>query len=181
MSESPQSTNIDAATSADRITSAESVTEGVAFDPPASIAPVAQLSTRSFFIAFALVCLIPLAILSGYAVRFGKATEQTLPVSVSIDRRPVETTRAQRIELEDVIVLVNDADFAISNVYVDLNGQFFMYVDRPLAAGDNLVLPQTGFVNRSGQRWVPGNFRIEKITVMGKLPSRARGVIEFRY
>lgn len=194
MSESTQPTNTDAATAADDVssaddaTSAHSVTGDTAFDPPPSIAPVAQLSTRGFFIALALVCLIPLTILSGYAVLFGKATEKKLPVSVNIDRRPVQiqdhspqTPDVDPPVLEDVIVVENDADFAISNIYVDLNGQFFMYVDQPLAAGDNLVLPQTGFVNRTGQRWVPGNFRVDEITVMGKLPSGARGVTEFHY
>lgn len=182
MSDSSQPKNIDAVSSADR------VTDTTAFDPPPSIAPVPQLSARGFFIALAVVCLIPLTILSGYAVLYGKATEKTLPVSVSIDRRPMQvqdgtpqTPNAARPVLEDVIVIENDADFAISSLYADLNGQFFMYVDQPLAAGDLLVLPQAGFVNKTGQRWVPGNFRINEITVMGKLPSGARGVTEFHY
>lgn len=168
--------------------SPDSVADDTAFDPPASIAPVPQLSARGFFIALAVVCLVPLTILSGYAVLFGKATEKKLPVSVTIDRRPSRgqdvAPRApgvDRPELEDVIVIENDADFAISKIYVDLNGQFFMYVDQPLAAGDQVVLPQAGFVNRTGQRWVPGNFRITGITAMGKLPSGARGVTEFQY
>lgn len=169
-------------------TSPDSVTDDTAFDPPTSIAPVPQLSSRGFFIALAVVCLVPLTILSGYAVLYGRATEKKLPVSVTIDRQPTrvhdDATRTQGIdppELEDVIVIENDADFTISNLYVDLNGQFFMYVDQPLEAGDHVVLPQAGFVNRTGQRWVPGNFRISEITAMGKLPSGARGVTEFQY
>lgn len=181
MSESFQPSNSDA------ITSANSVADDTAFDPPVSIAPVPQLSSRGFFIALAFVCLVPLTILSGYAVLFGKASEKKLPVSVIIDRRPmqVQDARPRTAEvflpiLEDVIVVENDADFTISDLYIDLNGRFFMYAE-PLAAGEHLVLPQRRFVNRTGQRWVPGNFRIHEITVMGKLPSGARGVTEFHY
>ncbi|WP_146391072.1 hypothetical protein [Allorhodopirellula solitaria] len=167
---------------------AADVSDEDAFDPPRSIAPGPRLSSRGFFIALALVCLIPLTILSTYAVLFGRAIEKELPVSVSIDHRPwqaqqraLQTRDPQQPELEDVIVITNEADFAISKLYADLNGRYFMYVNQPLAAGEKLVLPQADFVNRTGQRWVPGNYTIDEITVMGKLPSGARGVTEFQY
>ncbi len=156
-------------------------TDDAAFDPPESIAPGPKLSATGFFVALAFVCLVPLSILTVYAVVNGKATEKTLPVIVNIDHRPMQVPDGQAPKLEEVISIENEADFAISSLYVDLNGQFFMYVDQPLAVGETLVLPQAWFVNRSGQRWVPGNFRINTITVMGKLPSGARGVSEFDY
>ncbi len=165
----------------DHTTSSPTTTDTTAFDPVRSIGPAPQLSTRGFFIALALVCLIPLTILSTYAVLFGKATERKLPVSVTIDRLAVPTSPGQPPELQDVIIIQNDADFVIPKLYVDLNGQFFMYPDQPLAVGEKRVLPQSEFVNRTSQRWVPGNFRIDEVTVMGKLPSGARGVTEFHY
>lgn len=182
MSEFPHSEN------ADDATVAGGATDDAAFDPPQSIAPVLQLSTRGFFIALALVCLIPLGILSTYAALFGKATEHSLPVRVHIDRRPASTQDGPMSAqdgpspgLEDVIVIENEADFAISNLAIDLNGRYFLYHDKPLAVGETLVLPQTVFTNRTSQRWVPGHHRVKTITIMGKLPSGARGVTVVNY
>lgn len=155
--------------------------DGSVFDPPQSIAPGPRLSTRGFFIALAMVCLIPLSLLSTYAVLFGSATERSLPVRAHIDRRPVLTHDRSAPTLQDVIVVENGADFAIPNFAVDLNGRYFLYHDKPLAAGETLVLPQSVFTNRTGQRWVPGHHQVKTITVMGKLPSGARGVTEVTY
>ncbi len=175
MSESSQSENAGAASVAG------GASDDDAFDPPQSIAPVPQLSTRGFFIALALVCLIPLTILSTHAVLYGTATEHSLPVRASIDRRPSSAQDGQSRVLEDVIVVENEADFAIPNLAIDLNGRYFLYHDKPLAAGETLVLPQTVFTNRTSQRWVPGHHRVKTITIMGKLPSGARGVTEIDY
>ncbi|EMI52331.1 hypothetical protein [Rhodopirellula sallentina] len=152
-----------------------------AYEDPRSIAPVAQLSARGLFIALGAVCLFPLITLSVYAVIFGKASEHKLPVSVLIDRRPLPTQDGNKRLLEDVVVIENEADFEIPNITVNLNGQYFLYQDKPLAAGEELVVRQAAFATKSNQRWVPGRYRLDDITVTGKLPSGARGVTEVQY
>lgn len=151
------------------------------FDSPRSIAPVPQLSSRGLFLSLAAVCLLPLIALTAYAIIFGKASEHKLPVTVSIDRRPLPTVDGSRRILEDVIVIENEADFEIPNLTLNLNGQYFLYQDQPLAIGESLVVRQAAFATKSSQRWVPGLYRIDEVTVTGKLPSGARGVTEVQY
>ncbi|MCM2373383.1 hypothetical protein [Aporhodopirellula aestuarii] len=155
--------------------------DDVVFESPRSIAPVAQLSTRGLFLALAAVCLFPLITLSAYAIIFGKASEHQLPVNVIVDRRPLPTFDGEKQILEDVVVIENEADFAIPNVTVNLNGQYFLYQDKPLEIGETLVVRQAAFATKSSQRWVPGRYRLTDITVTGKLPSGARGVTEVQY
>lgn len=168
-------------TSAEKTTTDSAPDSDAVFDGPRSIAPVTQLSTRGLFLALAAVCLFPLITLSAYAVIFGKASEHKLPVSVIIDRRPLPTQDGTKRLLEDVIVIENEADFEIPNVTVNLNGQYFLYQDKPLAVGEELVVRQAAFATKSNQRWVPGRYRLDEITVTGKLPSGARGVTEIQY
>ena len=151
------------------------------FDPPRSIAPVAQLSARGLFLALAAVCLFPLITLSVYAVVFGKASEHPLPVRVLIDRRPLPTQDGSAQLLEAVVVIESQVDFDIPNVTVNLNGQYFLYQDKPLTARETLLVRQAAFATKSNQRWVPGRYRLTEITVTGKLPSGARGVTEVQY
>ncbi|MEM1227358.1 MAG: hypothetical protein AAGJ40_16785 [Planctomycetota bacterium] len=148
---------------------------------PRSIAPAPRLSTRGLVIALATVCLIPLASLSLYAVLYGKASEQTLPVSVLIDRRPLPTIDGRSQMLEDVLVVENLESYDIPNVTLNLNGQYFLYQDRPLPAGETLVVRQAAFATKSNQFWKPGRYPITKILVTGRLPSGARGVTEVLY
>lgn len=152
-----------------------------AFEPPRSIAPGPKLSTRGLFSALAAVCLLPLISLSLYAILYGKASEHLLPVSILVDRLPLPTTDGKAQVLEDVVVIENEADFPITNVTANLNGQYFLYQDKPLAVGETLVVRQAAFATKSNQRWVPGRYRIDEITVTGKLPSGARGVTEVTY
>ncbi len=109
---------------------------------------------------------------------FGRAAEHTLPVNITLDRRFVETRDGTGAVLTDVVVVESLADFDIPNVTLDLNGQYFLYQDSPLKAGDTLVLPQQIFATKSNQRFTPGRYPIEDVTVTGKLPSGARGVTE---
>jgi len=160
---------------------AESPEDAAVYDPPRSIAPVPQLSSRGLFLSLAAVCLTPLITLSVYAFLYGKASENLLPVNVLIDRRPLPTLDGRARILEDVIVIENEADFAISNVTVNLNGQYFLYQNKPLTIGEELIVRQAAFATKSNQRWVPGRYPIDEITVTGKLPSGARGVTELSY
>ncbi|WDQ15224.1 hypothetical protein [Rhodopirellula sp. P2] len=150
-------------------------------DPPRSIAPTPQLSRRGLFFALATVCFVPLFGLSLYAVIFGKASEHGLPVEILIDRRPLMTVQGNSQLLDDVLVVTNEADFAIPNVTLNLNGQYFLYQDKPLGVGETLVLRQAAFATKSSQFWVPGRYPITEITVTGKLPTGARGVKEVQF
>ncbi len=124
------------------------------------------------------VCLLPLVSLSLYAVLFGRAAEHKLPVEVKLDRRFVETRDGGGAVLTDVVVVESLADFEITNVTLDLNGQYFLYQDSPLQVGETLVLPQQIFATKANQRFVPGRYPIDDVTVTGRLPSGARGVTE---
>lgn len=152
-----------------------------AHEPPRSIAPAPQLSSRGLFAALATVCLVPLFALSLYAIVFGKASEHGLPVEILIDRRPIPTIDGSAKLMDDVVVVRNEADFAIPNITMNLNGQYFLYQDQPLAVGETLVLRQAAFATKSNQRWVPGRYAITDVTVTGKLPSGARGVKEVAF
>lgn len=155
--------------------------EDARFEPPRSIAPAPQLSPRGLFLALAAVCLFPLITLSAYAVFFGKASEHKLPVEILIDRRPLPTIDGRGRVLDDVVVIQSQVDFDIPNVTVNLNGQYFLYQDSPLAAGEELVVRQAAFATKSSQFWVPGRYPLNEITVTGKLPSGARGVTEVQF
>ncbi|SMP46983.1 hypothetical protein SAMN06265222_102216 [Neorhodopirellula lusitana] len=151
------------------------------FAPPRSIAPAPRLSSRGLFVSLAMVCLLPLITLSAYAVLYGKASEHSLPVDVLVDRRLLPTIQGTSQMLDDVVVIRNQAEFEITNVTVNLNGQYFLYQDKPLAIGEELVVRQAAFATKSSQRWVPGRYPIDEITVTGKLPSGARGVTEVNF
>lgn len=151
------------------------------FDPPRSIGPAPQLSARGLFLALAAVCLFPLITLSAYAIVFGKASEHELPVDVLLDRRPLPTIDGQARRLDDVVVIQSQVDFDIPNLTINLNGQYFLYQDKPLFAGEELIVRQAAFATKSNQRWVPGRYPLSEITVTGKLPSGARGVTEVQF
>ena len=145
---------------------------------PPRIAPTLTLSSRGLLLLLLLVCLVPLSGLTLYAMVFGRAAEYKLPVNITIERRFVETRDGTGAVLTDVVVVESLADFDIPNVTLDLNGQYFLYQDAPLKAGETLVLPQQIFATKSNQRFTPGRYPIEDVTVTGKLPSGARGVTE---
>jgi hypothetical protein len=109
---------------------------------------------------------------------FGRAAEHTLPVEITLDRRFVETRDGTGAALTEVVVVESLADFDITNVTLNLNGQYFLYQDAPLKARETLVLPQQIFATKSNQRFTPGRYPITDVTVTGKLPSGARGVTE---
>ena len=153
----------------------------LAHQSPRRIAPTPQMSSRQLILALIAVCLAPLITLSGYAVLYGKASEQKLPVEILVDRRLLPTIDGRGQMLDDVLVIKNENDFDIPNVTLNLNGQYFLYQDKPLAAGETLVVRQAAFATKSSQFWEPGVYQITKILVTGRLPSGARGVTEVLY
>lgn len=157
------------------------ITVDPAYQPPKSIAPTPRLTGRQLLLALLATSLLPLFTLSIYAVVFGKASEQKLPISLLLDRRPLPTVDGRGQMLADVVVIQSEADFDIPNLTVNLNGQYFLYQDAPLIAGEELVVRQAAFATKSNQLWVPGAYPVTKVLVTGRLPSGARGVTEVLY
>ncbi len=149
--------------------------------PPISIAPKATLSGPGLLLILLGTCLAPLIVLSVYKATIGPAVEARLPVRVIIDQRPLATADGRGALIDDVVVIENPQDFDIPQLTINLNGQYFMYHDRPLAAGESLVIRQSVFATKSNQRWVPGRWPLTGVLVTGQLPSGARGVLEVNY
>ncbi len=145
------------------------------------LAPTPRLSARGLLLLLLGVCLVPLASLSLYAIWFGRAAEHSLPVAVQLERRLVTTRDGGGAVLADVVVIENLVDIQIPNITVDLNGQYFLYQDAPLEPHGVLVVPQQIFATKANQRFVPGRYPIENVTVTGRLPSGARGVTEIEF
>tara|TARA_R110002049_G_scaffold2750_2_gene21565 strand:+ start:383896 stop:384405 length:510 start_codon:yes stop_codon:yes gene_type:complete len=160
------------------IMSLESDPSTTSDDAPRSIAPAPQLSGRGLLWLLLLVSLLPLVSLSVYAIFFGRAADRELPVEVVLDKRPVDALGQRGSILTDVVVIKNLADHAIPNLTVNLNGQYFLYQNSPLAVDETLVLPQQIFKTKANQVFVPGRYPIDEVTVTGRLPSGARGVAE---
>lgn len=131
--------------------------------------------------ALLLVCLLPLCGLTIYAVVADRAADKSLPVRVDFGKRPVEVPGGEAAIVTDVLILTNLANFSIPRITIDINGQYFLHRDAPLAIGEELVLPQQIFSTKSNQRWVPGRYPITEINVTGQLPSKARGVLKIEY
>jgi hypothetical protein len=142
------------------------------------IAPTARLSSRGLVLLLLGVCLAPLTGLTFYAVRWGRAAEKQLPVLVQFDQRYVPTVNNGPAVLTDVVVIINDSDFEIPQLTININGQYFLYQDQPLKVSEKRAVPLQIFATKANQRWVLGRYPIESVTVTGRLPSGARGVTE---
>ena len=142
--------------------------------------PAPTLTGRGLTALLLLACLLPLLVLSLYAIFYGRASDTPLPVDVEVGKRPVAMASGEGSVLADVVIVTNKTDFAIPNLTLDLNGQYFLYQDRPLEPGEELVLPQQIFMTKSNQPWVPGRYRLTEVNVTGRLPSGARGVLEYK-
>ncbi len=140
------------------------------------VAPVTRLSPRMLTILLVSSCLIPLIGLSVYAAFFGRASDAPLDVEVFVGKEPVEAFGSQGAILTEVVAIKNVTGHELPNLTVDLNGQYFLHRQSPVAADERLVLPQQIFATKSNQRWVPGAYPLKEITVTAKLPSGRRGV-----
>ncbi len=144
--------------------------------PQMSMAPVPKLSKWGFSLILLATCLLPLAALTAYAVWFGRAADVPLPVIVGIGREPVEAVGGRGAVLADVITVENRSSDELPNMTININGQYFLYRQSPLRVGERLVLPQSIFMTKSNQPWVPGRYPITEVNVTGKLPSGRRGI-----
>ncbi len=141
-----------------------------------SLAPAPRLSGRAFTLLLLTTCFVPLVSLSVYAAFFGRATDAILPVDVGVGQEPVEAAGGQGAILTNVVWVESRFETDLTNVTLDINGQYFLYRKSPLHAGERLVLPQSIFSTKSSQRWVPGRYPITKISVTAKLPSGGRAI-----
>jgi hypothetical protein len=141
-----------------------------------------RLSARGLTILFALVIFLTLTALIVTSISLGRAQERPLPVRIAIEQRMVEAKVGDQMGqvMAPVIVVSNESDHAIPRFSIDINGQYFLYRDSPLEAGQELTLLQEQFFTKSNQRFVPGRWPITHVTAYGQLPSGGRGVLEYR-
>lgn len=140
-----------------------------------------QLTGRGLMVLLLLAVALTLAVLAGVALRYGRSHDAPLPVEVELGRRPIPAGDGSGALLTDVVILRNLADYPIPNLTISINGQYYLYRHSPLAAGQELVVPQQVFATKSNQRFVPGRWPITKITVTGRLPGGTRGVTEVEF
>jgi hypothetical protein len=105
-----------------------------------------------------------------------------LPVQISLDQQPVETTSGVGAVMTEVVVIRNLADHPIPRLSIEINGQYLMFQESPLTVGQSLVLPLRVFTDkRSSQRYNPTKYPAKDITVAGQLPSGARGMTKVKF
>ncbi|MEZ6086529.1 MAG: hypothetical protein R3C05_00530 [Pirellulaceae bacterium] len=121
---------------------------------------------------------VTISIVVGATIWMGRASDKALPVSAKLDRRMVPVADGSGAIPAEVIVLKNLSDHEIAKVDISINGQYFLYRNSPLAANEELVLPQNIFSTKSNMRYNPEKYPVESITVTGRLPSGSRGVHE---
>ena len=131
-----------------------------------------------------LLCLAAMVVvgLSVYAVFPESVGGPPLPVEVQLDRQPVETTSGVGAVLTEVVVVQNVSEHPIAKLTLEINGQYLLFQDPPLAKNEILVLPQRVFTDkRSSQRFNPSKYDVQEVMVTGQLPSGARGVSTFEF
>lgn len=143
--------------------------------------PEPKLSGQGLTLALLLACILPLSGLSIYAVIAGGAFDKPLPVEVEVGRRALPVANGEAAVMDDVLIIRNLSDDAIPRLTIDINGQYFLHQEKPLGAGEELVLRQAAFATKANQFWVPGKYPITEINVTGQLPSKSRGVLEVAF
>ena len=144
-----------------------------------SVAPTLQLSRRGLVLS--LVAMVATG-LSVYALFPESVGGSPLPVEVRLDRQPVETPGGSGAVVTEVVVVDNLSDHDIPRLSVEINGQYLLIRQSPLAKRQSVVLPQRVFTDkRSSQRFDPSRYDVDEVTVSGQLPSRARGMSRFEF
>ena len=144
-----------------------------------TLAPTTRLSSRGLTIALLSMAIVGLSV---YAMFPESVGGPPLPVTVTVDRQPIETTGGQGALLTEVVVVENQADHDIKRLSIEINGQYLLFQNSPLLVAEKLVLPQRVFTDkRSSQRFNPDKYEVEEIIVTGQLPSGARGVSKFEF
>lgn len=144
-----------------------------------SVAPTLQLSRRGLILSLAAMVAAGLGVYGVFPERVGGPS---LPVEVELDEKPIVTTGNQGVVLTKIVRVRNLADHEIPRLSVEINGQYLLMQNSPLAIGEALELPQEVFTDkRSSQRFNPDKYQVEEIVVTGQLPSNARGVSTFEF
>ncbi|QEG40009.1 hypothetical protein [Roseimaritima ulvae] len=143
--------------------------------------PGPKLSSRTLTLSLMGACFLTLLMLFSYALFYGRGYDKSLPVTVTLEQRPVEALGGRGAVLTDVVVVKSLAETDLPRVTLDLNGQYFLYQDAPLRAGEELVLPLGIFKTKSNQTFVPGRYPVTEVNVTAQLPSGARGVAEVTF
>lgn len=143
--------------------------------------PGPRLSSRTLTLSLMGACFLTLLTLFAYALFYGRGYDKALPVEVTLERRAVEALGGRGAVLTDVVVIKSLAETDLPRVTLDLNGQYFLYQDAPLRAGEELVLPLAIFKTKSNQAFVPGRYPVTEVNVTAQLPSGARGVAEVKF
>jgi hypothetical protein len=144
-----------------------------------TVAPTMRLSPRGLTIALLSMAGVGLSV---YAMFPDSVGGPPLPVAVALDRQPIETTGGQGALLTEVVVVENKAEHEITRLSIEINGQYLLFQNSPLAVAEKLILPQRVFTDkRSSQRFNPAKYDVEEIVVTGQLPSGARGVSKFEF
>lgn len=143
------------------------------------VAPAIRLSRRGLILSLAAMVLTGLTVYSMFPQSVGGPP---LPVDVSLDQRPVEMVGGQGLRVAEVVVVKNLADHPIPRLSLDINGQYLLFRQSPLAVAEELVVPQQVFTDkRSSQRFDPSRYEVEDVVATGQLPSGARGVTKFEF
>jgi len=141
-----------------------------------AVDPSLGLSRRGLILSLVSMVAVGLLVYSFFPASVGGPS---LPVEVSLDYRMVESMGGQGPVATEVVVVRNLESFEIPRLSIEINGQYLLFRDSPLAALEELVLPQQVFTDkRSSQRFNPRKYEVEDIVVTGQLPSGSRGVIK---
>lgn len=143
------------------------------------LAPTLSLSRRGLVISLLSMVTVGLVVYSLFPESVGGPS---LPVDVTLGHQPVETASRGGAVVTEVVVIRNLSQHDIPKLTIDINGQYLLLQNSPLAAGETLVLPQRVFTDkRSSQRFEPSKYPVEDVTVTGQLPSGARGVTKVKF
>ncbi len=146
---------------------------------PPNIAPTLQLSRRGLVFSLLAMVIAGLLVYQSFPPAVGGPD---LPVAVSLDKRPVDTTGSQGAVVTEVVVITNEADHEIGRLAIEINGQYLMFTETPLEVETDLVMPLRVFTDkRSSQRYDPSKYPPEEIIVRGQLPNGARGSSKFEF
>ena len=120
--------------------------------------------------------------LSVYAMFPERVGGPPLPVAVELGKGAMPTADGAGKLLTEVIVLTNLTDHPIPRFSIEINDQYLLIRDAPLAANERLELPQRVFTDkRSNHRFNPIKYPVEAVTLTGQLPTGARGVTRFLF
>ena len=143
------------------------------------VAPTTQLSRRALLAAFGLMIAVGLGV---YALFPANVGGPPLPVRVQLDQAPVKTTGGQLAVLTEVIKVTSELDQPIGNLTIILNGHYWLTEASPLGPGETLTFPLGVFTDkRSSRRFDPESHKVTKVVIGGQLPSKSRGVSEFKF